>query len=140
VATTQNMTYLVLFTSAFLSATVLPFASEVGLVAAVRVERAVVLPILVATAGNFLGACTTYFLGRAAAIAIDRRYTRHEFLAQRLVRRFGAPVLLLSWVPFVGDAIVALAGASRIPFVRFSIYTAVGKLVRYIVVGWAASL
>jgi membrane protein YqaA with SNARE-associated domain len=128
------MTYLMLFTSAFLSATVLPFASEVGLAAAVRVERVVVLPILVATAGNYLGACTTYFLGRAAALAIDRRYTRHEFLAQKLVRRFGAPALLLSWVPFVGVAIVALAGASRVPFVRFSVYAAAGKLARYVVV------
>jgi membrane protein YqaA with SNARE-associated domain len=130
------MTYLVLFTSAFLSATVLPFASEVGLAAVVRVERAIVMPVLVATAGNFLGACTTYLLGRAAALAIDRRYRRREFLAQRLVRSFGAPALLLSWIPFVGDAIVALAGASRVPFGLFTVYTMAGKLVRYAIVAW----
>jgi membrane protein YqaA with SNARE-associated domain len=132
------MAYLALFTSAFLSATVLPFASEVGLAAVVRLDRIVVLPVLVATAGNYLGACTTYFLGNAAARAIDRTRTgrRSESIALRLIRRFGAPALLLSWLPFVGDVIVGLAGAVRMPFAVFSIYTITGKALRYIVVAW----
>jgi membrane protein YqaA with SNARE-associated domain len=133
------MAYLALFTSAFLSATILPFASEVGLAAVVRLNRVVVFPVLIATAGNYLGACTTYLLGNAAARAIDRtraRRRRSESIALHLIRRFGAPALLLSWLPLVGDVIVGLAGAVRMPFGVFSIYTIIGKALRYAIVGW----
>jgi membrane protein YqaA with SNARE-associated domain len=57
----------------------------------------------------------------------------------RLLRRFGPPALLLSWVPVLGDALVALAVAARLPFGAFSIWTAVGKGLRYLAVAWAAS-
>jgi membrane protein YqaA with SNARE-associated domain len=43
--------------------------------------------------------------------------------------RFGAPALLLSWLPIVGDAIVALA-AARHRFGVFSLWVFVGKLAR----------
>jgi membrane protein YqaA with SNARE-associated domain len=43
----------------------------------------------------------------------------------------------LSWVPLVGDALVALAGAARMPFAPFSIWTLAGKAARYAVLGWA---
>jgi membrane protein YqaA with SNARE-associated domain len=41
-------------------------------------------------------------------------------------------------VPIVGDAIVALAGASRVPLVAFSAWTIVGKAARYAAVAWIA--
>jgi membrane protein YqaA with SNARE-associated domain len=54
------------------------------------------------------------------------------------LRRHGAPALLLSWVPIVGDGIVVLAGATRVPFLPFSLWTAAGKGARYAVVAWLA--
>jgi membrane protein YqaA with SNARE-associated domain len=59
--------------------------------------------------------------------------------ASALIARYGPPVLLLSWVPVVGDALVALAGGARMPFGRFSTWTFIGKAVRYAVLGWVAS-
>jgi membrane protein YqaA with SNARE-associated domain len=59
--------------------------------------------------------------------------------AVSLLERFGQPALLLSWVPVIGDAIVALAGAVGIHFVPFSLWVFAGKLARYAAVGWLAA-
>ena len=134
--------YAGLFLWSFLAATVLPLSSEAALALLVRSERSVALPVLVATAGNYLGACTTYWLGRRAARALESRRKpakASERRAARWLARYGRPALLASWVPVVGDALVAVAGATRVPFVAFSAWVAVGKLLRYLAVAWAAS-
>lgn len=130
-----------LFVWSFLAATVLPLSSEVPLVVLVRARQQIVFPVLVATAGNYLGACTTYWLGRWAAKAVGERRaakTNTNERAARLLKRYGQPALLLSWVPLIGDAMVALAGAMRLPFGAFSLWVALGKALRYSAVAWAA--
>src|SRR5687768_6601891 len=124
-----------LLVSSFLAATVLPLASEVPLAVAVRRNGDILLPVAVATLGNFLGACTTYGLARAAAATLAPERLSRAF---RLFERYGAPSLVLSWVPVVGDAIVAIAGASRVPLLPFSFWTLIGKAARYSAVAWIA--
>jgi membrane protein YqaA with SNARE-associated domain len=130
-----------LFAWSFLAATVLPLSSEAALAYLVGTSRQIVLPVLVATAGNYLGACTTYWLGRRASRALGGRRVgpAKAERAARLLARYGGPALLLSWVPVVGDALVAGAGAVRMPFFGFSVWVAVGKGLRYLVVAWAAA-
>lgn len=127
-----------LFVSAFGAATILPLASEVPLALVVRDTGQIAWPVAVATCGNYLGACTTYALARFAV----RRFAPREDAAWRrasdAIARFGAPALLLSWLPVIGDVLVAAAGAARMPFVRFSVWTACGKGARYAAVAWAA--
>lgn len=139
---------LALFAWSFLAATVLPLSSEAPLAVCVRSYEQVALPVLVATAGNYLGACTTYWIARRAAQALGRGQAADWGQAAeesrgrrgaRLLRRFGPPVLLLSWVPILGDALVALAGAVRTPFGAFSLWVALGKGIRYAAIAWAAS-
>ncbi len=127
-----------LFVSAFAAATILPLASEVPLALIVRREQVALVPVLVATAGNFLGACTTYFLARAAAARLASPRVDEGSRAARWMRRYGAPTLLLSWVPVAGDGIVLLAGATGVPFGWFSAWTAAGKAGRYAAVAWLA--
>ncbi len=118
-----------LLASSFLAATVIPLA------VVVRRHGDFLLPVAVATVGNFLGACTTYGIARAAAAKlVPERVPR----ALTLFERHGAPSLVLSWVPVVGDAIVAIAGASRVPFFAFSFWTVIGKAARYAAVAWIA--
>ena len=134
--------YAGLFAWSFLAATVLPLGSEAALIAIVRTEEQVLVPVIVATTGNYLGACTTYWVGRRAAQALGKGQPEGEpsdARAARLLRRYGQPVLLLSWVPLIGDALVALAGGMRVPFLKFSFWTVLGKAARYVVVAWAAS-
>ena len=127
-----------LLISSFLAATILPLASEVPLAVVVRRHGDLLLPVAVATLGNFLGACTTYGLARAAAAKIAHRSTKPRPRALALFERYGAPSLVLSWVPLIGDAIVALAGAARVPIAAFSAWTLVGKAARYAAVAWIA--
>ena len=127
-----------LLVSSFLAATVLPLASEVPLALVVRRHGDLVLPVAVATLGNFLGACTTYGLARLAAAKLAPQSGKQPPRALLLFERYGAPSLLLSWVPLVGDAIVALAGAARVPLATFSIWTLIGKAARYAAVAWIA--
>lgn len=128
------MDLLTLFAWSFLAATILPLGSEPALVAIVNRRDAVALPVTIATLGNYLGACTTYALAMSASKAVkSERALRRMERAAAIVRKYGAPALLLSWVPLLGDAIVAAAGAARMRFVPFSIWTIAGKAARYAV-------
>jgi membrane protein YqaA with SNARE-associated domain len=57
--------------------------------------------------------------------------------AAALLQRYGAPALLLSWVPIVGDLLVLLAGAARMPVAVFTGWTIAGKCARYAAVALA---
>ncbi len=130
---------LVLFGWSLAASTILPLSSEVPLAFAVHGSKGWAVPVLVATAGNYLGACTTYWLARYAVERAAPAPSRRVANASRLISRYGPPALLLSWVPLIGDALVALAGAAHIPFVAFSIWTIVGKAARYVAVAWIVS-
>jgi membrane protein YqaA with SNARE-associated domain len=127
-----------LFVAAFLAATILPLASEVPLALIVRREGDLVWPVVVATLGNYLGACTTYGLARAAAARLAAAAAARSSRALIWFHRYGPPALVLSWVPVAGDGLVALAGATSVPFGVFSFWTAIGKAGRYLVVAWIA--
>ena len=133
--------YAGLFAWSFLAATALPLGSEPALVALVGVRGELVVPLLVATAGNVLGACTTYWLGRKASRIFGQHLdpVRKEARAARLLRRYGGPALLLSPLPVIGDVLVALAGATRVPFGVFLFWVTLGKGARYAAVALAAS-
>jgi membrane protein YqaA with SNARE-associated domain len=130
---------LILFVWSFAAATVLPLSSEIPLVLTVRNSEGWIIPVAVATAGNYLGACTTYWLARAAVTHVRPARAARIQRASSLITRYGSPALLLSWVPLIGDALVALAGAARMPFARFSVWTLLGKAARYLAVGWLST-
>ena len=94
--------------------------------------------VTVATAGNMLGAGTTYAVGRAGSDPLKRHFLRmdqkSEDRAVVLFRRYGSPALLFSWLPVVGDALCLAAGLFRLPLNRFVILMALGKLGRYVAV------
>lgn len=128
------MDLLALFAWSFLAATILPLGSEPALAAIVARRDALAMPVTIATLGNYLGACTTYALAMSASKAVkSERALRRMERASALILRYGPPALLLSWVPLLGDAIVAAAGAARMRFVPFSLWTLAGKAARYAV-------
>lgn len=114
-----------LFVSSVASATILPGNSEI-VFAAVVAEWPAAMPsaLAIATVGNTLGGFTTYLIGRFLP--------RKEMPARlRWLERWGAPALLLSWVPVVGDGLCAGAGWLRIHALAALICMAVGKGARY---------
>ena len=126
-----------LFVWSFAAATILPIGSEPALAALVRRGESFGVLLLVATAGNYLGACTTYGMARFAAEKVgDPKPNTSRARAERLFDRYGRPALALSWLPFIGDAIVAVAGVLRIPFIPFTLWVVGGKTARYAAVIW----
>jgi membrane protein YqaA with SNARE-associated domain len=124
-----------LFASSFVSATILPGSSELVLLAVLKSGSATSgSAIAVATFGNTLGGLTTYLLGRI----LPNRLPENRALAW--VRRFGAPAVLFSWLPVVGDALCAAAGWLRVHWLSVMLCMAAGKLARYWVVAQAADL
>ena len=131
------MLYLTVFSSAFLAATVVPFASEITLVAALAAGGAVHWLLAVATLGNTLGALVNWALGRLMERFRDRRWfpvdAKQLERAQAWFRRYGVWSLLLAWAPLVGEPLTVIAGAMRVRIVPFLVLVAAGKAVRYAV-------
>jgi len=128
-----------LFVSAFISSTLLPGGSEVMLLAlATNETHTDGLLLLVATAGNSLGGMTSWLVGWWLA----RRYPPEHIAAHKYesavgrLRRWGSPVLLLSWLPVIGDPLCVAAGWLRINPVLALCLIALGKGGRYAVLLW----
>ena len=134
--------YATLFALSLVAATAIPMSSEPPLILLVRSGEGITLPVLVATAGNVLGACTTYLLGRGANRVYEKsakkRSPRGHERARRILTRYGQPALVLSWVPILGDALVVLAGATGVRFAPFLFWVTVGKVIRFLVIALAA--
>ena len=119
-----------LFASAFLSATLLPGGSEVVLAYLAGADSYDPLVLLaVASAGNTLGGMSSWLIGRLIPAGRLLRPELHPAVAR--IAKHGSPVLLLSWVPIIGDPLCAAAGWLRVPWQRALLYIALGKSVRY---------
>ncbi|GAM09056.1 inner membrane protein YqaA [Geobacter sp. OR-1] len=131
-----------LFFLSFLASTLIPLGSEWLLVALLLKGGAPIPVVATASAGNFLGACTSYWLGIYGSRFIEERLfrmqPRDKERAERFFARFGSWSLLFSWLPVVGDPLCLVAGVLRVGFIRFSILVLTGKSARYALVAWAA--
>lgn len=136
------LSYLLLFCSAFLAATILPFYSEVILFALVRQGEPALMLIAVASAGNTLGAVVNWFLGRFLLHYQDRRwfYFKQDQVAkmQHWFQRYGVWSLLFAWLPLGGDVLTFIAGIMKVRIGVFLILVGLGKSLRYIAVVYLA--
>jgi len=128
-----------LFASAFLAATLVPASSEAVLAWLAAAEGAdLVLLVAVATAGNTLGAVLNWLLGRFCLRFGERRWFPVKsgalLRATGWMERRGTPLLLLSWLPVVGDPLTFAAGVLRVRFATFASLVAAGKCARYVAV------
>jgi len=123
-----------LFLSAFVSSTLFPGGSEVvlGVLAAERHYDPWLL-LAIASLGNTLGALTTWLLGYLVAhrLPLDERLSEKHRRALARLRHWGSPVLLLSWLPVVGDPLCFAAGYLRLPFLASLLFITIGKVARY---------
>lgn len=117
------------FIVAFVSATLLPLGSEPAVFGFIKLNPdAFWVTVAVATLGNTLGGVVDYWIGRAAKHATSRHTGTRYF---GWLVRFGPKMLLLSWLPVIGDPLCALAGWLRLPFWPSVVYMAIGKFLRY---------
>lgn len=123
-----------MFAASFIAATLVPLSSEAVLFALLRLHPDLLVPaIAVATLGNTLGGMSSYLIGR--------------FIAQKKplnqlarMRRWGAPAMMLAWLPVVGDALCVAAGWLKLNWLAVLLFQAAGRLARYWAVAQGASL
>lgn len=128
--------YFLLFGSAFLAATILPFYSEVLLFALLHEGGDPITLVVVATLGNTLGAVVNWFLGLYLLHFQDRRWfffsKKQIETAQRWYNRYGFWSLLFAWLPVGGDALTLIAGIMKVRLWLFLLLVGTGKGLRYI--------
>jgi membrane protein YqaA with SNARE-associated domain len=124
------------FVSALLSATVLPGSTELVLTAKIVAYPALTWSAFsAALGGSAIGCALNFGMGHAARsgwerfkhVQVDEEHSRIARL-----RRWGPPVLVLSVVPLVGDALVLAAGWLKMPFWHSLCWIVLGKGTRYL--------
>lgn len=128
-----------LFLASFAAATLLPGSSEAALAYLASQHPAAVPALFVtALAGNTLGALFNYAAGFAFMRYAGSRWFPASAswiaTASRWFNHYGVWVLLLSWLPIIGDPLTVAAGVLRVRLVWFIPLVAIGKGLRYIAV------
>lgn len=125
-----------LFLSALLAGSILPFSSELVLVALVKVGLSPVACVIAASLGNTVGGMTCYYMGRLGKIEWIEKYfkVKKEKVDKMMVflQGKGSLMAFFAFLPFVGEVIAIALGflRSNVWFTTLSMF--VGKLIRYI--------
>ena len=119
-----------LFTTSFLAATLLPGGSEAVLFGVLKAYPDTLWMALgLATLGNTLGGMVSFGMGWLVPQSKTLKHVER-------VRRFGAPILVLAWVPLIGDALCLAAGWLRLNPWQAALWMALGKAARYGVIAY----
>ena len=132
-----SLGYFGLFLISFLSASLLPLASEFFVLGMPPLGYSIWGVLLVATAGNFSGSLLNYYIGKKGTDIVLGRYVKIDpktwARAERFYERWGPIALFFSWVPFIGDPLTAVAGALKLHLGIFTFWVLLGKTLRYLV-------
>ncbi|MFZ1703623.1 MAG: hypothetical protein WAT79_04720 [Saprospiraceae bacterium] len=134
------MAYLTLFFWSFLAATIVPVGVEPYFIYHVLETKEMFLPCLVASTGNVMGSLTILFMGILGHTYVVNRVNKiRPDMAQKgknLIDKYGYPLLLLSWVPFIGDILVLFVGLAKPKMIPCFVYLTMGKTVRFVFLAW----
>ncbi len=131
----QEWGYIGLFLGSFMAATVVPFSSDFLLIGVLLAGGNPLLSFVCATAGNWLGGITSYWLGRLGKWELLERWfgVSQEKLQRQKDRidRWGALLAFMSWLPFVGDVFAIGLGFYKLNFPKCALYMLIGKATRF---------
>ena len=137
-----DLGYVGLFIGALLAATVIPFSSDFLLIRMLAAGGNVVLPVIVASLGNWAGGMISYWMGRGGRWEWIERWfkVRRETLERQKTRieRWGAWLAFLSWLPLVGDLFALGLGFYKVNAWQVALFMLIGKTARF--VGWAVAV
>ena len=131
----EVLSYVALFASSFLAATVIPFSSEAVLAATLLSGGDPVVCLVVATVGNTLGGMTGYGLGRWGRRTFAKKRAELSIARQQrwlgFAEQHGSVAALSCWLPGVGDFIAVALGALKTRWLPTLLWMDVGKAARY---------
>ena len=123
-----------LFAASFLASTIVPLSSEAALFAVLKLHGDLYWPaLLVATAGNTLGGMSSYLIGRFIA-------SKKPLTQLGRLQHYGAPALVLAWLPLVGDGLCIAAGWLKLNWMAVVAWQILGRFVRYLLVAQGAMI
>lgn len=130
--------YLGLFVAAFLAATVVPFSSEAVFSALVFLgDFDLWTCVFVATAGNWLGGMTCYYLGRLGKLEWIEKFTgvKKDKIDKWTdkIQKYGNWMAFFSFLPGIGDVIAVASGYFRCNVWIVALSMLLGKFFRYVV-------
>ncbi len=131
-----------LFFNSLLSATAIPFPTEI-LTSALLIggENAFLVGFALG-AGSIIGGILNYFIGFGGNKLVNKfrkkkngNDVKHEKKGNKLLDKFGwGAVFFASWIPVIGDFILISAGAKKMKFSKFILFMVSGKMVKTIAV------
>ena len=127
----------ILFSSSFLSATLLPGFSEANIIYLGKTStHSKEILVAVATLGNSLGGLSNYIIGVLAARGIRLKYFEKENTKNTVekIKKYGSFALIFAWLPVIGDPLCLAAGYLRISFYKSCLFITLGKLLRYTII------
>lgn len=133
------MTYLILFISAFVSATLFPLGSEALLIYDIKEGYNIYFLVIIATIGNSLGSILNYFLGLKGEKYLVEKKILNEKMILKLKTyfdKYGFVCLLFSWLPIIGDPLTFVAGILKYDLKRFIIIVTIAKFLRYLFIAF----
>lgn len=123
-----------LLAASFAAATLIPLPSEAALFAYLQLHPdKAALGVAIATVGNTAGGMTSYVIGRF----LPRK--KVDLRSIQWLRRYGAPMMVLAWLPIIGDAFCLAAGWLRMNWLLTLLFMAAGRLARYVAVALVSS-
>ena len=129
------MIYLILFFSAFISATLFPLGSEALFIYDINEGYNIYLLLFFATIGNSLGSIFNYFLGLKGEEYLIRKKLLSEKMILKLKNyfdKYGFYCLLFSWLPIIGDPLTFVAGILKYDLKKLVIIITLAKFLRYL--------
>jgi len=125
-----------LFCGTFLSATILPFPSDVIVIGIYEAGYPIIPSLIIATFGNLLGGLTNYYIGYKghSEKLIKKFKLNQEKLDIWEVRlsKWGIYLGLISFLPLIGEPMVAALGFFRVKFLPLAFMMLIGKFLRYL--------
>ena len=130
-----------LFISALLAGSIVPFSSELVLVALVKLGLPPIACLISATLGNTVGGMTCYYMGRLGTICwIEKSFKVKKEKVDKMVKFLqgkGALMAFFTFLPAIGEVIAIALGFMRSNTWLTIVSMFVGKLIRYILLLYA---
>lgn len=128
--------YIGLFIFSAISATLIPISPEVAALFVWKIGMPVAPTMIILILGNYTGTVLNYWIGYSGIKwAIEKFFSpkkKSMQIATNLFEKYGPPILLFSWVPFIGDPMTFIPGILRYSFKKFTFYIILGKTIIFI--------
>lgn len=132
----ESLGYVGLFIGAMLAATIIPFSSDVLLIALLAAGGDIVTSVIVASLGNWAGGMISYAMGYFAKWEWLEKWfkIKPETLEKQKTRidRYGAGLAFFSWLPGIGDVLAIGLGFYKVDVKKVALFMLIGKSARFV--------